>query len=227
MINNTSLEGMLDKLRTGKPFGFSRWGDGEWRSVLNTGRGQNCDGHRFFPQMGVDLGEVLRRRPEYLLGMQNFSLKQFGEKIHTWLTKQKLNDLVWYDADVFHKASINGRLNDVLEAIKDRHVVMVGPDHLKRLRPDYIQYKTFIDVPPNDAYLSRDRIIRDIKSAICDHDGDQVLVALSAGMPAGLVLDELYNKIIGKGFSIVDFGSLWDPLVGVNSRTYHRNLKKK
>lgn len=226
MIQETRLEDVLSKLRAGKPFAFSRWGDGEWRSVLGKVAGSNCDGHDFFPKMGQELGEVLKRRPDYMLGMQNFALKMFPERIPAWLKEHGLTDLVWYNADVFHYASIKGKLGNILEALNGRHVVVVGPDHLKRLKPSHIAYESFVDVPPKNAYLAKDRIVRDIKAAVDGCDGKRVLVSLSAGMPAELILDELYNWLIGKGHSIVDFGSLWDPLVGVNSRSYHKALKK-
>jgi hypothetical protein len=225
-ILKTELDPILDKFRTGKPFAFSRWGDGEWRSVLGKTTGQNCDGHQFYKALGVDLANVLRGRPEYMLGMQSFGLKMYPKQIPRWLQAEDLDDLTWYNADVFHYASIKDRLMDIVEALKGRHLVVVGPDHLKRLKPDYLDYESFVDVPPKNAYLAKDRIVRDIKAAVDGCDGKRVMVSLSAGMPAEIILDDLYKKLIGKGHSIVDFGSLWDPLVGVNSRRYHRALKK-
>jgi hypothetical protein len=47
------------------------------------------------------------------------------------------------------------------------------------------------------------------------------LVSISAGMSAELILDALYLRF-GDAHSFVDFGSLWDPLVGVYSRKYMR-----
>jgi len=57
------LSYFTDKLNDGEPFTFSRWGDGEWRSVLYC-KGQNCDGHQFFPLMRRELRNVLRAKPQ-------------------------------------------------------------------------------------------------------------------------------------------------------------------
>lgn len=219
MIQPTSLNVFLDKLRDGVPFTFSRWGDGEWRSVLGIGTGANCDGHRYFATMGQELGAVLERRPKYLLGMQQLALKIYGGKISTWLTQHKLLGLQWQDADVFHKASIHGQLDQLLTALKRRKLLLVGPAHLKKAKLGHWRH---VDVPPRDAYLVRDRILKDV-SALAENE-TSLVISLSAGMPAELLLDALYERF-GDRHTLVDFGSLWDPLSGVKSRSYMKNPK--
>jgi hypothetical protein len=111
MIAETTLEFFLDKIRSREAFAFSRWGDGEWKSVLGQHKPgkHNCDGHRFFPPMGKELGQVLRSKPEYLLGLQSLALKLLRPEINKFLQQHGLQELTWYDADVFHDASIKAR----------------------------------------------------------------------------------------------------------------------
>ena len=108
MIETLKLSTALRQIKCWEdPFTFSRWGDGEWRAVLRQNKkgGQNCDGHKFFPKMGVDLAAVLIGRPQYMLGMQNFSMRIYGKSIQRFLERNNLTDLRWYTADVFHHGS--------------------------------------------------------------------------------------------------------------------------
>jgi hypothetical protein len=208
MIAETTLEFFLDKIRSREAFAFSRWGDGEWKSVLGQHKPgkHNCDGHRFFPPMGKSL-----------------ALKLLRPEINKFLQQHGLQELTWYDADVFHDASIKGKLEQVLAPLQERTVIVVGPDHLKRLKPVHIPYAQFIDVPPRNAYLSKTRIVRDIRAALEKHR--HALISLSAGMPTELIIDELWPLARQHGHTLIDFGSLWDPLAGVQSRSYHKHLK--
>lgn len=95
--------------------------------------GANCDGHSYFPQMGVELRRVLTDRPEYLLGLQPLAVNLFKGKIQEWLEKHQLTDLAWIDADVFHKASGKGELEPLVEALRQSRLIVVGPPHLSQL----------------------------------------------------------------------------------------------
>ena len=49
-------------------------------------------------------------------------------------------------------------------------------------------------------------------------------MSISAGMAGNMIADELF-KSHGRENTIVDFGSLWDPLAGVFSRQYMRERR--
>lgn len=215
---------MLNRLRNHQPFAFSRWGDGEWRAVLGKHNGKNCDGHPFFPEMGAELAGVLQSRPSYLLGMQGLAMRTYGKQILAWLRDNQLEDLEWCDADIFHKNAARGNLMPIVNAVQSRDVLLVGPAHLKRLKPKYIDYAGYVEVPDKNVYHHKERIIREIVSVLGKMQKRSAIVAVSASMPAEIILDRLHNPLLSQGHTIVDFGSLWDPLVGVNSRKYHKGL---
>lgn len=219
-IEPTELSEFIDNIRNHKPFSFSRWGDGEWNSVLGRKTGQNCDGHMYYPQMGDDLKQVLINRPTYRLGMQPFAVRQFGDRITEWLIRYGLENLPWCNADVFHRASIQKTLTSVIVELQRTKLIVVGPDNLKRLKP-ILPYKKFVDVPPRNAYLSMERIMRDVLSAV-DGLHEHATVSISAGMPAKLLINELHTRLKGQ-HTLIDFGSVWDPFVGVTSRKYMRD----
>jgi hypothetical protein len=60
--------------------------------------------------------------------------------------------------------------------------------------------------------------------AVAEDQQDPLLISLSASMPAELLCDALFKRF-GNKHTIIDFGSVWDPLVGRLSRSYMRAKK--
>lgn len=216
MIEATYLADFVTLLKNKVPFTFSRWGDGEWRCVLDKGRGSNCDGHNYFPEMCEELRQVLIRRPTYLLGMQNMADRMYGPQIRAWLQEHNLADLRWLNADVFHYGVIKGGIHSVISEMRRHPLVVVGPAHLRRANA-ILPYRAFIDVPPKNCYLSKDDIIQAIKHVMKDAN-TYTVVSISAGMPAEIIIDAVYHTCANH--AVIDFGSVWDPWAGVYSRQY-------
>lgn len=208
-------------------FTFSRWGDGEWRAVLSRHKAgaSNCDAHKFFPAMGVELANVLRRKPKYMLGMQHLAMRMYANSIHHFLERHDLQDLKWYESDVFHYGAIHGHMNQIVDAVSSRKLVVVGPPHLKKLSKAGLPYWKFIEVPPRNCYLNLREIFRHTMAAI-EGQNKPLLISISASMPAEILCDMLYDRV-GQQHTIIDFGSLWDPLVGKLSRRYMKNKKPR
>jgi len=208
-------------------FTFSRWGDGEWRSVLQRHKpgAANCDRHKFFDAMGVELANVLKGRPEYMLGMQNLAMRMYTQPIHKFLARNDLQDLKWYESDVFHYGAIHGYMDKIVSAVNTCRLIVVGPPHLKRLNQAGLSYRAFVEVPPKNCYLNLREIYRETLAAVEDQKG-HTLISISASMPAEILCDMLYKKI-GQENTIIDFGSLWDPLVGKKSRRYMHDRPKR
>jgi hypothetical protein len=101
----------------------------------------------------------------------------------------------------------------------------VGPPHLKKLKNNGLKYWDFIEIPPRNNYLVMDETYRSVLAKV-ESETEPLLISLSASMPAEILCDKLYDRI-GKQHTIIDFGSLWDPLVGVKSRSYMKNKKTR
>lgn len=205
------------RILRGEPCSISRWGDGEWSAVLGK-KGANCDLHQYFPAMGEELRGVLRRRPKYAIGMQPLGYGMFKGEIEAWLAKEKLTDLPWMNADVFHIANHQTRLDPLIKALRRRPLVIVGPGRLRDLY-SLFPYAAFIEVPMRDCYLQQDRILKEIRT-ILPALGVAPVVSFSASMAANVMIDKLYPEWGNKAF-LMDFGSLWDPYVGAVTREYH------
>jgi hypothetical protein len=232
-VNDIPLDWFLDALRSNKPFTLSRWGDGEWRSVLGEGTGSaNCDGAPYTPELTDALRQVLRRRPRYMMGLQDLAREGWGAKIEAWLKENVPEGFSWARGDVFHRGSIQGRLDAIADAIRLRTVLLVGPKHLTNIRPQ----KFFLEVtgfPPYRAMVVPDQQAFDVwreavataRREIDEHGKSKdILVSISAGMAGNVILDALHESHGGL-ITIVDFGSLWDPLAGVDSRNYMKERR--
>jgi hypothetical protein len=219
-IKKFPLSDYVDRLNKNEPYSFSRWGDGEWRALLKK-PGRNVDGHRYFPAMGKELIEVLTTSPPKLrLGLQSLALRVFNEEIN-WFCDKHSVPKVWENADVFHSALINKQHQPLMDALSKKTIIMVGPQHLSKFKE--FKVRRHILVPDRDCYTAMSRIMKEINDSL-SRCPDGTVVAISASMPAELMVHRLYNKWGSKHF-LIDFGSLWDPFVKVNSRTYHKRLK--
>jgi hypothetical protein len=231
MVNRTPLliDDVLKRIRDPlDSFTFSRWGDGEWRAVFRqyTDR-RNCDRHRYFPDMGHELFKVLADKPEYIMGMQGLAMRVFGDRILAHIDKAGIQDMEWVDSDVFHQASLHGKLHKIVAAVNTRRVIMVGPPALRQIKDHEtlpLNYWQFIEVPARDAYRRCRQIIEEIENILNNYQESRepLLISVCASMPAEIILHKIYPLTKGR-HTAIDFGSLWDPLAGIASRGYHRD----
>jgi len=234
MINRIplELEDILARIRDpSDTFTFSRWGDGEWLAIAGTNNRCNRDGHRYFPVMGKELRQVLMDKPDYIMGMQGLTLRVMGDEVKKQVESTGLKDIKWVDSDVFHQASLHGHLYRVVEAVNTRKVVLVGPPQLRGVTANTnlpLRYWSFVEVPPINAYLEIKRVINDIKYILGKYTEkeDPLLISVSASLPAGIILHEIYPLTKGR-HTVIDFGCLWDPLVGIATAGYHKKIGVK
>ena len=128
---------LVEKIDKLEPFKFIRWGDGDLRIYFETGRGSNeYDYDRFGAK---NLKKCMDG--DFYYGIQNYAKEKF---------KNELPDREWVNADIFHYASIDGRLRPLFGALKGKDIVIVGPKFLKDI--EIIKYNHFIEVPERNCF---------------------------------------------------------------------------
>jgi len=220
------FDDMLNKLKGREPFAFSRWGDGEWSAVLDV-EGENCDGHRYFPDMSRRLREVLMDNPPYIFGMQSKAQQDMGLQINAWIHRH-MHDREWADADILHDASIAGRMSEFFDACSvHEQIVFVGCYESAR-----ILFSSFcIDVrtPKRNAWLAyestKGRIIDQFFYQFFDGENPTIIL-LSCGMMANVLIHDLW-QMFGNTVTLIDCGSVFDPYLGVASRRYHKQILER
>lgn len=191
----------LDLIAKKENFSFSRFGDGEFAAVFQE-PGMNCDGHEYFSDMGEELKKILDTKKDYFVGLQPLADGLYGSKIDF--------PQEWVYADELHDLSKDGNIRQLRKVLDLRNVVFVGSNEeiAKKLNA------RFVEVPKVNAWLEHERILKAIKPKKDD------VVLFSCGMLANWLIDKLHSK----DYTLIDAGSLFDPYVGVSSRTYHRGV---
>lgn len=213
----------IDKINNKERYTFSRFGDGEWNAILEK-KGQNCDGHKYFPDMGLRLKEVLTSSPEYYVGLQNLAHRQNTEIIDNYANEYGIK---WVASDIFHHASIKGNLQPLLDALDTRNVILVGAEHLK----NYNKKFKFIPVPSKDCWTDYKKTLTRIQEYLLQNDADNLeepknyVILFCASMMSNVLIDDLHPIAEVVGVTLIDMGSVFDPFVGKNSRAYHKKLK--
>jgi len=220
-ILRTGLDYYVELLNMGKPFSFVRYGNGEWDGILGTHGGTRSGSQNLrVPGIRRDLQNSLKHTYDsrrYLLGMQNYMQRRpIWPGAMQWL-KVNAPDLVWHNGDVFHWASSGGKLWPLIQELRKKPLVFIGPSHLRPISK-LLPYKGFVEVRLPNCYQDKAKI----HQAILKQKAPTVF-CFSAGPTAKILISELF-PLLGKENFLIDFGSLWDVYCGVKSRSYHKKI---
>ena len=225
-VRNLPLSYYVNMLKEHQPFAFARYGNGEWGCLLGTAKVTGSGSQR------LDI-EKLRKGIQssikssvgdkyFFLGLQsrgylaNISLLP---KIEAAVAKH-FPEVKWVEGEVFAKASWKVQLNPMVRELRKQRMVVVGPKWLKALKHRAFQYEQFIEVAPRDCF----KTYRQTRNAILRVKTGSV-VSFSAG-PTSKALIGAVRRARGDELTLIDFGSVWDPYAGKNTRRYHVRIRK-
>ena len=207
-----TFERVCRMLKEKKAFKFARFGDGEWNCILGK-KGQNCDGHQYFPDLGSNLKRIILSEPEYLVGLQPLSMS-YERSNDVRALCEGLN-IEWVNADILHNASIDGKLHEFINALAGRYLIVVGPIHLSGFFSNCVH----IVIPRDNCWLEYEQVRQQIDFHV---DGiNNAVVLLAASMMSEVIIDAFAEH----HHTFIDIGSVLDPYVGIKSRRYHHKLK--
>lgn len=201
MVKDRPLRDFMSELTGRRPFTLSRWGDHEWAAMLGTGGWWPPDGHLYLPDLQKDLWRVLNDRPPYRLALGTTE----AAAVNT-ITAAELHDLDWHRDPFSRITDVSHPLLELTRAVRGKPLVVVGPPKYRHLRAR-LDWAAFVDVPPKNAYLAKDHLVRETLAAL-DDLREPGLVSVSAGVCAPLVIDAVY-KVAGHFHQLVDFGGVW------------------
>jgi len=204
-----NLKEIIEKIKIKEPFAFSRWGDGEWLNIRKA-PGKNCDGNIYYHDLGDELKKIVETKQDYYLGAQDY------KKFNLLSDVENYKNQNWIDGDIFHKASIENKLGDFIEVLENTEIVYTGNESLKEL--SFIN--TFITIPYSNVWKRKEYLMDLLIPTLADN---HKVYLFSAGMATNAFIHELWN--INKKNTFIDVGSVFDPYVGRNTRSYHKDLK--
>jgi len=219
-LRNYKADYYINKIKNHEHFSLTRWGDGEW--FCATGRqGANCDKHTYFPEMSIGLNNALRDDKGYYKAIWDKNHGQIKNNLRIIIPHlERINpNIDWVNANIWEQLAINGEMGDLVSALESVNFVIVSNANKRSLPVKHVDY---VEVPVVNCFLEKERIKKDMVAMTEKYD--DVVFGMSASMATNVIVDELY-PLIGEKCSMIDFGSIWEPFVGNNNRSYHREYK--
>ncbi len=223
----------VDLLKKGEYFTYGKFGDGEliaifkylkWDKKYNINFGNhNIDRHLYYDDLGESLHNTFIHEKGYFKGCPNHwwsNDKPISRLFRDYVKEYNINPPNLHDTDTsFYKDAPIGNLGDLKNQLEKMNYIVVG-DSKKRNLP--IKYTDFIEIPSVNAWLKKDDIKEQILTMVEKYESP--VFGLSAGMGTLSMQDDLYSFIGDKCWTI-SFGSIWDPYIGIKTRTYHKQYK--
>lgn len=211
------LEEIVRHVRENSGLALARFSDGGFYCMQGI-KGVNCDGVVYTAAQANALIAAIRN-PKVTHCITSIALHRAYAAL--WLLKYSGLDWVeWYDGDVMHKASEEGKLWPLIEVLRTKRIVMVGPAHLRRLLAFPLEH--FIECHPTQAFEQVDALERKLFALLLGSEIDTVLISAGQGAAPTLV-----SRLAGSGRTVLDMGSLWDMYVGVLSRSGPKRMGRK
>lgn len=199
-----------NKIKNNEHFKYSRYNDGELIAIIGQSPNRaNCDGHQYFPEMGIELKNILlnfKYSDDYILESFDYwyNLLPHVRQILDVL-KSNNPELTFLHTDfirISHEQNPNEFIQ-LLEILKSKNLVIVGPQYLSELKR-FFDFK-HIEIPLKNCYLTKNNIINQIIEINSTCDNNYYL--FSASMPTKIIIDTFKNDTKN---SYIDWGSVWD-----------------
>ena len=131
-LKRNNLKYYVDLLSNDSPFGFARYGDGEWLTILGDYGGKNSNGCTFTRELSDALREVLRNNNDYEHSMLRIARRKLGTRIGEFLDEGEY-EVDWTIGDTFLDISLKGQLWPLIAKLRKKKIVYVGHDHMTLL----------------------------------------------------------------------------------------------
>jgi len=221
----------LERIKNDDHFKYSRYNDGELTAIIGqTPNGANCDGHQYFPEMSVELKQALldyKYDENYVLESFDYWYNMLPHVRQILNVLKSLNpELAFLHTDFIRIAHEQNpeKFIQLLEVLKTKNLVIVGPKYLGELKR-FFDFK-HVEIPVKNCYLAKNKIIADIKEI--NATGDNNYYLFSASMPTKILIHSF--KEDNKN-TYLDWGSVWDtffvsPEYGFIRKRSTSNLEK-
>lgn len=198
-MKSYNLQFYVDKLKNKEHFSLSRYGDGELYCMWGK-MGQNSNGCKYSYELRQALLQSMNV-DGIMYGLQRV-LPKDQERV-----EREYPNIDWHDTEIFSEAVAEGKLYPLIEQLAKMKVCIIGNSSIIPIA-DFLPYRTFIEVPPSNAYDNRKFVLDEIRK--CKDD----VYLFSCGMAANAFIAELH----GEKKWLIDLGHIWDPFVGNMSR---------
>lgn len=223
-INNEyfSYPVLIRKIRDKENFTMVRYQDGEWTCMLK------IEPHftNKIPKYGIEIDElgdvmleIIKSKPEYFISVNAGTFYERAGIV--WPYLKSLKNL--YVGEVFRRKSVEDGLDEFIETLKSRKVIVVGPKWLEPL--SNLFDNTHVICPFGTLFKEEEilKLNKQVKEKIELLKHDNPVILYSCSFPAKLMSHDFYNKY-GNSITQIDIGAIWDPYCGKKTRPYHEKV---
>jgi hypothetical protein len=210
---------LVNKINNIENFTMVRYQDGEWTCMLK------IEPHftNKIPKYGIEvdkLGDemlkIIQSNPEYYVSVNAGTFYERAGIV--WPYIKNLKNL--YVGEIFRRKSVEEGLDEFIEALKTRTVIVVGPKWFTPLKSLFNH--THVLCPFGT--LFKDEEVIKLEGEVCQEIEKVIdlnpVVLYSCSFNAKLMSDNFYKRW-GKKITQIDMGAIWDPYCGKKTRPYH------
>lgn len=197
---------LIDKINKGEQFSFVRFGDGEWCAMYDLPHTSlMIKRHK---QGSLDfcrkyMRQMVEQPQPYIRGVQQLAKNNYPQ-IHQYIGG-------FVNADILHHMSQEVGITPLLNALKGKRCLLVGPEYLTPMGWDMV-----FTAMNNEPWVEYESIKDAIASKISNYD-----VVMYSCTFLGKVLIHDFHK---HGVTQIDTGALFEPYVGKAIRKYHAEI---
>lgn len=205
---------ILHNLENDINFHFVRYGDGEWGMILRNYVYKNLIkkwGNSLEPFCEI-LKNIVDSKPKYYFGIQDLSYNNWKDELDE-LTK----DMNLVRADIFHHRSQKNNIKKFFNTLSEKkNIILIGPHYLNEIKEFGIRHH--IVTQQYHVWENIDKIEKEVSEYIDKNEEKNLILIYCCSIVAKILIDKFSIKKITQ----IDLGSLLDPYVGMNSRSYHK-----
>jgi hypothetical protein len=211
----------IDSIKTGQPFVFAKYGDGEYNAAVQL-QGGNCDGTPYTPKLGEGVKDAfcyVAKQPNVYIGQWddfNGVDKYFQSLIDTPVQWVNYNIFIFKSKQQFYEQQL-AFYKAIRESNKQK-LYVCNPAMAERAGP-LLNLDAAVTVDPVNWFETNygDVLNRTISAV---KDPNNVMILTSAGMGAKVLITDLYK--VFPSATIIDVGSALDLMCsGRRSRNFH------
>jgi len=224
-IHCESIHHYIHWMKTNWFFSFAGFSDAEWYCILKHRIGDKTGlGQVLSAEHGELLFDILKRRQHaknFLFAVPKclWQLPGFAEGQIDWFLGNNNIKIEGYERDmVLDDLARDADLYPFIRYLKDRKVVMVGPEPLRPFAKGTLKCQRFIEISTPNLHLEEGGIDRTVENILKHPVKGHYLI--SAGVSAAVIIDRIHDKIPYSWF--IDCGSIWDAFVGIGGQRQWR-----
>jgi hypothetical protein len=206
-----------DSIKMSEGFTYTRYNDGELDLIFKKNPGfshiLNIWGYEIESQSKI-LGNILSNKIDYYIGLCPGYVKNRSDLLESLIHQ----DTKVVPSNLFEITNLND-LKKLIEMLKGRNTILVGPDYLQKMEFKKIHIETPIEYVWNHI----ESITYDIEKTIKKIENPVILYSCS--IAANIIADVIFKKF-NLSVTQIDMGSTFDPFCGVYSRTGHDKIMK-